>query len=194
LSAPDVALRATVIGCGNTLRGDDGAGITAIRLLREQLGAARLGLAGLELVESGCPGPGIIDLLRDCHVALIVDTIVGGASPGTIHHCDSDELGAAGHQRLRLATFSSHYAGLASAIAIGRVLFPDQLPPSVSIWGIEPESVRFGEGLSAPVAAALPALVSCVRHDLSTRIKLLVAGQRKTPLRLAGARKVVEDA
>ena len=177
--------RAIVVGCGNPLRGDDGVGIAAVRLLRERLRqqdeSARQPDWRLELVEADGPGLALLDLLVGAAVALIVDAIATGAPPGTIHRLDGAALAAAnGQQRL-----SSHHAGLATALALGRALFPEQWPSIVAIWGIEPASVRLGDPLSPPVAAALAKLVAHLHEELGSTSTIKIANEQGTTLRSA---------
>ena len=88
-----------------------------------------------------------------------VDATRVGAPPGTIHrHTLADDLDA------RTAPSSSHAAGVATAVALARRL--DALPDDLVVLGVEPADVSMGEGLSAPVAAALPDLVARIRAEV----------------------------
>jgi hydrogenase maturation protease len=60
---------------------------------------------------------------------------------------------------------SSHAVGLAEVIELGRVL--KQLPPHLSVVGIEGADFRPGAGLSPAVARAVPKAVRLVRALLT---------------------------
>lgn len=127
----------------------------------------------LDLVEAGGPGLALLDLFAGAEVALIIDAIVAGALPGTIHRCDGAVMAsAAAHGQRHSGALSAHDCDLATVLALGRALFPEQWPGTVAIWGIEPASVRLGEGLSAPVAAALPALVARIHGELEASLTI----------------------
>lgn len=162
--------RAIVVGCGNVLRGDDGVGIAAVRLLRQRLcredQAVRWPGWQLVVVEVGGPGVELLDLLAGAEVALIVDAIAAGAPPGTIHRLAGGALAAGGEQQ----HLSSHAGGLATALALGRALFPEQWPGMVAVLGVEPATVRLGDALSPPVAAALPALIARLHGELEATL------------------------
>jgi hydrogenase maturation protease len=72
--------------------------------------------------------------------------------------------------------FSLHSFGLREAL---RVLAPNVPPPPISVIGVEPLSLEYGLGLSAPVAAALPqvtALAHRIIADWRAGDRLVTAG------------------
>ena len=125
-----------VIGIGNDWRSDDGAGLEVAR---------RLG--GLAL-----PGEpiGLVDALDGGHDVTIVDAVLSGAAPGTVHEFE------AGLEPLPVALFgssSTHALGLAEAIEIARSL--GRLPSRVRVLGIEGIRFGYGRGLSPEVEKAV---------------------------------------
>lgn len=145
-----------VIGCGNLLREDDGVGIRAVRLLKER----RLP-AGVRVIEAGCPGLGLLDLLEGADRAVIVDAVVSGAPPGTLYRFGPGALPDRDWLPLSL-----HGVNLVDALALGRIASPDRLPGSITIFGVEIARRGMGEGLSPEVEAALPALVEMILREL----------------------------
>ncbi len=129
-----------VIGCGNPDRGDDGAGILVARRLRE---------LGLHAVENTGDMVGLIDTWSEAEQAIIVDTVVTGASPGSVQRWDGRRA------PLRRESFrsSSHSLGVAEAVELARLL--DRLPPRLWIYGIEGSQFEPGAGVSAAVAGAV---------------------------------------
>lgn len=137
-----------VIGVGNEYRRDDGAGVQAAR----KLAAKRL--PGV-VVRAGNPlGEDWQSYSRVC----LVDAVVSGASPGTIHRLDGH------HDRLVPESFrgSTHALGIVEAIELYRQVAA--LPPVLTIYGIE--GLAFGEGdtLSAKVARAVDEVVTELAH------------------------------
>ena len=137
-----------VIGIGNALRGDDAAGVEV---------AARLG--GLACDEEPSR---LIDAWEGADAAVLVDTVVSGAAPGTIHRFDaSDEPINA-----RVLRSSTHAIGLAETIELARAL--GRLPKSVVVYGIEGSSFESGAPLSPDVAAAVAELVERIEEETCT--------------------------
>lgn len=141
-----------VIGLGNPLCADDGAGLAVLRLLHDLPPTVRL-------VEGGCPGLGLLDLMAGARKVLLVDAVISGARPGTIHRFGPGELPPRGHLPLSL-----HGVNAVDALQLGRAA--GLLPPEVVILGIEiADRTPFREGLTPAVAGALPILAAAVRHE-----------------------------
>lgn len=136
--------RPLVIGIGNRLRGDDGAGPTVIDLIR-----ARYGDTLATAVAAGDLSDLAICWEPDQEV-VIVDAMVIGRTPGTVTVLDGPAARTVtGPDRL----LSSHGVGLADAIALARAI--GRLPSSLTIVGIEGQSFEPGDPLSEPVRAAV---------------------------------------
>ncbi len=116
---------------GNADRGDDAAGVLVARALHLRV----------------CDPTAILDLDPSAHV-ILVDTVVTGSSPGTIHVWDAIA------QPLAREPFrcSTHALGVAEAIEMVRAL--GRLPARVTIYGIEGAQFEFG---AAPLDAVVDA-------------------------------------
>jgi hydrogenase maturation protease len=143
-----------VIGIGNPLRGDDGAGLEAVRRLRdcELSGAITVHLHEGEAI-------GLLELWDRADAALLVDTAQSGAPPGTIHRLDASHAPLAS----RIRRTSSHTVGVGEAIELARAL--GTLPATVRVYGIEGGQFGAGTELTDDVAAALDALVPELRAE-----------------------------
>lgn len=145
-----------VLGCGNPLCADDSVGLMAVRRLAVE-GVPR----GVEALEAGTPGVGLLDLLSDCDRAIIVDAVMSGAAPGTIHRFGPEAL-----PPRDLLPLSLHGVNVADALQLGAAALPGELPP-VTVIGVEIEDrTPYRRGLSPKVAAALPRVVAAVRAEL----------------------------
>lgn len=124
-----------VLGVGNRMRGDDGAG----SLLAEMIG----GIDGGETPEN------YIWRVKDekPDVVLIVDAIDMGVKPGKIAFLNPEKL-----ERWR--AISTHRIPLS---LLAKVI-KEETGADVLIIGIQPKSIRFGEGLSSEVEKALKIL------------------------------------
>lgn len=148
-------MRPLVIGVGNRWRADDGLGPRALDALAEQT-AGVVDLIALD----GEPARLVAAWAGRFHV-VVIDAVRSGDPPGTIHRVEGLDLGLTDR-----SSPSSHGAGVAAAVAIGRAL--DRLPDRLVVLGIEPERVEHGDDLSAPVAAAFDELVERVAEEVAT--------------------------
>ena len=103
----------------------------------------------------------LIESWDGAELVVIVDAIRSGADPGTIRRF------VAGRDPLpRRPTTSTHALGLADAVEMARTIGRE--PPRLIVWGVEGACFEVGAGISPDVAAAVPALVGGVLHDVST--------------------------
>jgi hydrogenase maturation protease len=141
--------RVLIVGYGNPLRGDDGAGQAVAQALADPAD-----MPGIEIVQCHQLMPELAEPLATVDLAVFVDAIQAGppgsiaitrlqqaamAASGFDHHLEPDAL-----------------LGLASRL-YGRA--PDGFLVSVGAF-----SLALGEGLSEPVAAALPEAIAAVRR------------------------------
>jgi hydrogenase maturation protease len=150
MSAASTAEATIVVGVGNPLLGDDGAGwlvadAVETALVGDPRGIVveRLAVGGLTLMEH---------LVGFGH-AILVDTLVTGAvPPGTVRGMTLDAL--PGHEAGHVD--SAHDVTLAAALDAGRALGA-AVPDTVEIITIEAVRVLdVGEDLTPEVAAAVP--------------------------------------
>lgn len=141
-----------VIGVGNPWRRDDGIGHAAIA----QLSESALG-DGVDLATTDGELTRLIELWQHRRLAIVIDAVVAGAAPGTVHRLDAtvDVLPD------RLPMMSSHRCGLAEAVALARTL--DRLPDRLLVLGIEPEDTGVGPDLSPSASTAMTSLLAGVR-------------------------------
>lgn len=143
-----------VIGIGNLMCGDDGIGPAAIACLeRTDLVDPVL---GPELVVLDGEPARLMEAWRERRRAIVIDAARCNTAAGSIHRL---EVGADPLPPWRTGA-SSHRAGLAEAVALGRAL--DRLPERLIVFGVEPADVSLGQGLSSELRAALPTLLEQV--------------------------------
>ncbi len=128
-----------VIGVGNDWRGDDAAGLLVARRL------AAMQLPGVTVCTVAQPGPELLDLWRRYAYVVLVDAVVTGSPPGTVHVFDVTATPLPATLRVR----SSHAFGLAQAVELARAL--GALPPRLLLYGIEIGSYEQGAAVSSPV-------------------------------------------
>ena len=148
----------TIIGIGQSLRGDDGAGLAAVRCWQEMYPAQHLDVR-VELAES--PGLGLLNLLEDADAAILVDAVRSGASPGSLHRLGECDIAA-----FLDGTNSAHGWGVAETLALSRQLDPDSLPVQLVLIGIEAGQVALGKNLSPAVTASLPEAARLIQETV----------------------------
>ena len=140
-----------VIGLGNPLREDDGVGPRVVKELTLR------GLPkGVTAIDGGTGGLDLLRLLEGWSRVVVVDAADIGENPGCFAVFTPDQVQLAEAED----SFSFHHAGLPEALALARAL--DHPLPPVVIYGVQPERVGWGEGLSAAVEASLPKLVEAI--------------------------------
>jgi len=156
-----------VIGIGNRMRGDDGLGPAAIDLLA---GGPDLPAGTVETIVLDGEPTRLVDAWDQRRLAVVVDAIVTGERPGTAHRFEvgPEGEGESADDELPVprAGPSSHGAGPAEAVALGRVL--GRLPARLVFIGLEPAVLDLNPQLSPPVRSALPGLLTMIRSELQT--------------------------
>lgn len=145
---------AVVIGIGNRLRGDDGAGVAVAERLRGRVPP------GVEVISCNEEPSRLMDAWEGADSLVLVDTVSSGAPPGTLHRFD------AGEEAVPARTFrsSTHAIGIAETIELARAL--GRLPRRVRVYGVEAGGFETGAALTPAVAAAVISLAAAVLHDL----------------------------
>jgi len=133
-----------ILGLGNSLRGDDGVGPAVIEWLdRKELPP------GVEAIDGGTAGLDIVSTLMDHERAIIVDAANVGRAPGEWVRFMPDMA----QLKENDTTLSLHSAGLTEALALGAAL--NVLPPTIIIYGVQPQNLDWSSQLSAEVQVAV---------------------------------------
>lgn len=143
-----------VIGVGNRMMGDDAVGPVVIDRLVGRLPES------VALVESVGDATHLLDTWRDARLAVVVDAVVSGGVPGSVHRIDGKE-GFPSSWR----SASTHLIGVVEAIDLGGAV--DMLPDELVVYGIEIRKVEPGVNLSPEVDNAADEVVEMVFADLS---------------------------
>ncbi len=143
-----------VIGVGNRWRRDDIAGIAVLDELRERVGD------DIELVESDGEPTRLIDAFERAPKVVMVDAVVTGADPGSVHRFTDAELPA----QMGIGQ-SSHLVQLVETIELGRLL--GKLPNGLVLIGIEATDFDNGEGMTEAVAVGVQEAVVAVLRELA---------------------------
>ena len=147
-----------ILGLGQSLRGDDGAGLEVVRLWQETFPETA---KKVNVVLAELPGLGLLDLLDGMEAAILVDAVHGSAAAGTIHHIRPEKLDS-----FTPGSASAHGWGVAETLELGRSLYPELANYRISLIGIEAGTLGMGAGLSPQVQAALPEAVKLIEKEV----------------------------
>ena len=146
--------KTVVLGLGNILHRDDGAGPQAIR----RLCADPRVPAGVSLLEGGTLGLELLPYIWDCARLIVIDAVDVGGSPGTLVRMSGEELNALpGNSNV-------HQLGVADLLVALRMLAERQ--PQVVLLGVQPGSTDWSCELSSIVAASIDSLVEATIREL----------------------------
>jgi len=145
-----------VVGVGNPLRGDDGAGLEVARRVRDQARGH-----GFEVRELRGDATGLHDAWHGREAVVLVDTMRSGARPGAIRRLDASNEPLPAPQRN--GPTSTHAAGLAETIELARAL--GRLPARLIVYAVEGRRYDVGAGLSDELEAIVPTLVERVLRE-----------------------------
>jgi hydrogenase maturation protease len=137
-----------VIGVGNAWRGDDGAGLTVARRVRE------LSPAGVEVRELEGDATALVEAWSGAEHFVVVDAAESGAVPGTVRRFDARSQPLP----VRILRSSTHAFGVSDAVELARAL--GRLPARLDVYAIEGASFTAGEDLSPAVEGAVADVVA----------------------------------
>jgi len=145
--------RVNIVGVGNLLMGDDGVGPAVVARLE-----ARGTPAGVCLYDAGLAFSDVLGMLEPADPLIVIDAVRAGGRPGEVHRLRLDVLNL--DAAPVPAMVSLHELSVVPALRLealaGRV-FSD-----VTVLGVEPGVVDWGQGLSPIVAGAVEGLVDDV--------------------------------
>jgi hydrogenase maturation protease len=154
----------TIIGIGQSLRGDDAIGLEVVRHWQDAYArTARQPDIRVELAEN--PGMGLLNLLEGADAAILVDAVRSGAEPGTIDFFRERDIAA-----FLESSNSAHGWGVAETLQLGRQIDPDSLPAQIDLICIEVGQVYLGTEISPEVAAVIPKAALLIQRKLQQLI------------------------
>jgi hydrogenase maturation protease len=144
-----------ILGLGNALRGDDGVGPAVIEWLDRQALPP-----GVEAIDGGTSGLDIVSIIMGRERAIIVDAANVGQAPGRWLRFTPD----AAQLKENATTLSLHSAGLTEALALGAAL--NVLPPTIIIYGVQPQKLDWSAQLSTEVQAAIAEVGQAIMQEI----------------------------
>jgi hydrogenase maturation protease len=134
-----------ILGIGNTLLGDEGAGVHALDRIRALLGDD----SDVDLLDGGTLCFALLPTLEQYRRLIVLDAAQLDAAPGTVESFE----GRAMDEMLGRPRRSVHEVGLCDLMTMAQLTgcFPEHR----ALIGIQPEFVDWSETCSPPVEASL---------------------------------------
>ncbi len=126
-----------VIGIGNTLRGDDGIGISVLLQLQKKFP----GNTNLAFINFGAAGLDLVNIISEYPIVLLIDAVDAGLEAGALRIFRLEEA----DYKSAYENFSTHELTLPGLFQLYRGL---GLSVKVLIAGIQIKKAEYGEGLS----------------------------------------------
>ncbi len=156
-------MKILVLGMGNDLYGDDGVGLHAVRLLKDEWAeetASGKPSSSVEFVECLLSGAALLDVIHGYDALVVIDTIMK-AEPitGRISILDAADI-------RDFPGPSPHYVSVPQVLAIGREIGL-KMPRTVVIIAVEAKDLfRLGEGMSEDMHTRLPDILEVAKDVL----------------------------
>lgn len=156
--------RILVAGIGQSLRGDDAAGLAAVRYWQEHFPqTASHPRLRVEYLET--PGLSLLEILQSVHSAVLVDAMQGGGAP--LRKLTGQELVS-----FTPDSRSAHGWGVAETLQLGYRLYPTLQEMRLVLIGIEAYNFTLGHPLSPQTQATLPEVARLIQEE----VLLLLSG------------------
>ena len=148
-----------VIGVGNILLKDEGAGVHTIHRLKESTD-----MPEVELIDAGTFADVLMLISDSVKHVIIIDAATAGGSPGDIYRFKPEDIDTGGDMSVSLHQ-NSLVANLKMLELYNRKL------DSVTIFGIEPAELDGGLELSAEIEEKVPQLMELVKNEITKLIE-----------------------
>ncbi|MFP4497029.1 MAG: hydrogenase maturation protease [Vulcanimicrobiota bacterium] len=156
-----------IIGCGSLLYGDDSIGCVIARKLQQcELPPY------IEILEAGTPGLKLLDLMKARETTIIIDAIITDREKvGSVHFLSTDNLKVDDKVIL-----SSHDFTIPEVIELGKTVYPEKMPESIEVWGIE---IKKNNIRGLELTSELKEKVPQILKQFTDRLKFITEEQRE---------------
>jgi hydrogenase maturation protease len=157
-------MRIVILGIGNTILSDEGAGVRAA----EALQAAYDLPDNVEVIDGGTSGMELLGPLSGTGFLVILDAVKAGKPPGTVVKLVGSEVPVFFRAKL-----SPHQISICDVLA--GLEFSGDPPGELVLIGVEPLSLALGLELTPVVAERIPDMIAAALAELAARGVVLEA-------------------
>lgn len=145
--------KALVIGAGNILLRDEGAGVRALEAFLSEYAAPK----AVDFLDAGAAGLAVLDRIKGHTDIIIIDAARMKKRPGAVQRISGDRI-----SKSAIRT-TAHDIGLNEALELASF---DGDCPDVTLIGIEPKDITAGLGLTPEVEKKIPEAVLKIKAEL----------------------------
>jgi len=149
-------LRTLVLGLGNLVHSDDGAGVHAVQRLQKDSRVP----PDVVLMDGGTQGLSLLPHISGFERLIVIDAVDAGEPPGTLIRLEGQALADLPGKP------SVHQLGFADLMVAMKLL--GDAPPEVVVFGVQPMSTEWSAELTPPVEQAMRPLIDAVLAQLET--------------------------
>ena len=150
--------RTLILGLGNILMDDDGAGVVAVNDLKNCLKESE----NLKIIDGGTLGLDLLHYIQWAEKLIIVDAIDMDFDPGTVIKAEGEDIDPIFESKL-----SPHQMGLKDILLAAELI--DQRPEDIVLFGIQVKSINMNMTLSDEVSKNLSKLKENVLKELNIK-------------------------
>ena len=143
-----------IFAVGNSFYGDDGIGVAVLERIRE----ADI-FPGADLFDAHTDALVLLDRFSPGELNVIIDAADMGLEPGEVVAFRPGEV----RVKIKSDHLSMHGFGLGETFMLAERL--GTMPENVLIVGVQPARIEINRGLSEPVAAAVPRVISLIEAE-----------------------------
>jgi hydrogenase maturation protease len=146
-----------VLGIGNLLLQDEGAGVRAVEEFERKYEIPE----GVELLDGGTSGIELLQYIQGKDCLILLDVVKSGKPPGTFIRLEGENVPALFQKKI-----SPHQLGLSDLLATAQLI--DRMPKRVVLFGIEPKTIETGLEMSEEVGGAIGGVADMVALELAS--------------------------
>jgi len=153
-------VKTLVLGIGNSLLGDDGAGVHVAQDL-----AKKIRDKNVDVKDVSFDGLNLLELIVGYDRLIVIDAIMTeGGEVGEIYRLKPEKM----HELAHLAA-SPHHFNLAGTLELGEKLFPEEMPKEVTVFAVGTQEVaQVTEEVTCKVKEAIPKVVALVLEEIDS--------------------------
>jgi hydrogenase maturation protease len=151
-------MRIVVLGIGNTILSDEGAGVRAAEAFEANYDFPD----NVEVIDGGTSGMELLGPLSDTDLLVILDAIKANRPPGTVVKLAGGEVPVFFRSKL-----SPHQISICDVLA--GLEFSGDPPGDMVLIGVEPASLELGLELTLAIAARIPEMARMAAGELVAR-------------------------
>ena len=144
-----------VMGIGNILLQDEGAGVRAV----EEFARRYETPASVGLLDGGTSGIELLQHIPGRGVLVLIDVVRNGEPYGTLSRFEGDAVPSLFQNKI-----SPHQLGLSDLLATARLV--GSMPEKVILYGIEPKTIETGLEMSAEIAGNIGRLTDLIADEI----------------------------